>query len=365
MNILMVHHQMHLYGGAELVVVRLADYLIKQGHHVDILTASAAMRPEYEGLRFILPKRQVNWKLWDGVGSLVSIAAVYDTLRALYKEYAPKYDIVNPHNFPAPWVVRPNDRALWMCNELPDLWHSSSKTSLFYKLFGIGRWLDSRVVRSRRMSAIVADAVCYDRFVARYGFAPHIVPYGIDGEYFSQALGNPRSNCFRVIQPSMISPSKQQMVTLEAIQDLDAEVVFAGYYEPHGVYAKALVDYAHKHRIHITFTGHVLRASLLAYYKTSHVAVFPGRGQGSWLGPFEAIAAGVPIIVSPNLSCSSLIEEHDLGIVTNDFTAALRHVYQHYELCRNNTLRAQKFVLQELTWDKFGQRMLEVMKYAV
>jgi len=248
-----------------------------------------------------------------------------------------------------------------MCNEVPDLWHRGNTPGFVDRLLNMGRLFDRLIVRSKRPAAVVADTRCAERFEYRYGFSPEIIPYGIDGEFFSQGVSTQKPDKFCVIQPSMISPSKGQLEVLEAVKRLDIGVVFAGYYEPQHPYTAELIQRAASLDAH--FTGHINKEDLRELYHTAHVAVFPGKGQGSWLGPFEALATGTPVIVSPNLSCSTIIDAHDLGIVTNNLDNALREVMRNYPRHQQQALKGKEFVLNNLTWDNFGRRFEEALEH--
>jgi len=361
MKVLIVHHQMALYGGAELVVVRLAHYLQEQGHKVSILAASTAQHNDYEGLDIITPPKEVNWHLWNGtISSLREIYGVLMSLHKLCNRYANSFDVINTHNFPTTWTVPNKKKVVWMCNEVPDLWHNEHVPVLLNQVLNTGRLIDRAIVRSKQLTAVVPDSRCAQRFRHRYGLIPKVIPYGIDGKFFSQQVDAEKSSKFCIIQPSMISPSKGQLEVLDAVRSLDARVIFAGYYEPRHPYTlKLFLDSRGRD---ITFTGHINKEGLRELYNTAHVAVFPGKGQGSWLGPFEALASGCPIIVSPNLSCSALIKQHQLGIVTFDIGSAFREIQCNYPKYQQQALRGRELVLDKLTWSNFGARMLELME---
>jgi len=143
---------------------------------------------------------------------------------------------------------------------------------------------------------------------------------------------------------------------------MTARLIVSGYYEPTHPYTLSLHKYIKQHHLNVEFVGLGTRAILQELYAQAHVAVFPGKGQGSWLGPFEQLTLGTPIIVSPNLSCSDIIKRENLGIVTNDFTEAIKEVYDNYPKYCEHALKARKYVLRELTWERFTKRMLELMQ---
>lgn len=360
MKILIVHPQMALYGGAEVVVVRLARYLQEQGHKVDILTLSTAKHTDYEGLSFILPKHETQYRLrGDSFSALRDVYHVYRELRSLCLEHG-GYDVVNPHNFPAIWSVPKHGRVVWMCNEIPDLWHNRRIPRLINPLLNAGRFGDRLVARGKHPRAVVADDGMAQLFRHRYLLEPIVIPYGIDGSFFAQPQAISRDG-FCVIQPSMVSPSKNQMAVLEAAGKLGTKVVFAGYREDTNPYTTELDTYAARNGVDAVFTGHVSREELRTLYYKASVAIFSGRGQGSWLGPFEALATGRPVIVSPNLTCAETIRREDIGLVTNDIVSAVEDVRTNYAKRQRQALRGREFVLRELTWDKFCSRFEELL----
>ncbi len=356
---------MALYGGAEVVIVRLANYLQDRGHKVSILTLSTKHRKEYEELNFIVPEqtRQMQYRLRGSIEALKDVYKMYITLNRLCKQHIEDFDVVNVHNFPSVWTIPRHKKIVWMCNEIPDLWHSAGDGKLSNKLFDIGRLTDRMIVRHKRPTAVVPDAPSAKRFQHRYGITPKTIPYGIDGNFFAEPVNVDRDD-FTILQPSMISPSKNQMTVLKAVKQLrhtipNIKVVFAGYKEQ-TPYLKQLKQYVAEHNLNVVFTGQLSKQELRVLYNTAYVAVFPGKGQGSWLGPFEALATGCPVIVSPNLSCKDTLG--NLGVVSDNLVGTIQNVHRDYRLFKAQALKGQQFVLNNLTWDKFGAKFLEVLE---
>ena len=362
MKISIVHPQMAMYGGAERVIVKLTQYLQSKGHQVRILTLSTKSIDDYIGLDIITPapKDRVEYRLRSSIASLSDIGKMYVQLRKLCNEYAVDTDVFNAHNFPAIWAVPSKYPNVWLCNEVPDLWHQHHISMLVNPLLNSGRWIDRTIARSKHPDVIVADFNMAKIFEHRYLIHPNIIPYGIDGEFFAQCKHKESAKDFHVLQAAMISPSKNQFGVLKAVNALRIQipgihVTFAGYMEPNNEYVKTLQDYVRDNSMQkiVNFTGLVTREYLRDLYSTTNVAVFSGKGQGSWLGPFEAIAAQVPVIVSPYLTCSSLLDEYNLGDVSNELVWYLKGVYNSYELLHSILASRQQFVLKELTWEKY------------
>lgn len=359
MKVLIAHSQMAMYGGAEVLIVRLATYLQNQGHLVTIATLSTRNIDAYKDLEIITPKHQIEYRLRGSISALSDIYKMWRELSNLCSELAPDYDVINAHNFPAIWCAPRNKKVVWMCNEIPDLFHNRHISLLINPLLNSGRWLDRTVARSKHPIAVVADENMARIFSHRYLIKPEIIPYGIDGEFFART-SRISHNSFTIIQPAMVSPSKKQLAVLEAAYVLkdkipNLQVIFAGYMEPENAYTQLLRDYIKEHDLtkNVTFTGLVTREYLRELYSVSDIAVFSGVGQGSWLGPFEAMSASVPVIVSPNLTCSSLIDRENLGEVSNDFVWSIKQVYEHPKAFDTRIEKAKQYVLQNLTWNKF------------
>jgi len=363
MKILIVHPQMGQFGGAELVIVRMSHLLQSWGHEVDILTLSASKHPEYEDLNFILPKRQIEYRLRTGIRYFPDIASIYLSLRSMCNSRFRHYDAVNIHNAPAMWAAPTQGKVVWMCNEIPDLWHTHV-VSLPTRLgFGVGKRVDRHLVRARNPIVVVADRQCAQRVRERYELEAHVNHYGIDA--FEPSSN--RSKTFTILHPAMVSPSKNQLEVLRAIVELrkagiDVRLIISGYYEPSHPYTLLLQEYIREHHLDVQFVGLGSRAVLQELYAQAHVAVFPGRGQGSWLGPFEQLTLGTPIVVSPKLSCSELVNSMGLGTVTEDLADAIRDIYGSYADYAKQALHGREFVVHELTWGRFTKRMLELMQ---
>lgn len=378
MKVLIVHPQMAIYGGAEIVIVKLARYLEKHNHRVSILTLTTANHKDYEGLDFLIPsleKDRIQYRLRNGsIPTLIEIYQMYGVMKSLVREKIKNYDIVNTHNFPAIWTIPNHKPVLWMLNEIPDLWHNQHIPRLINPLLNAGRFGDRVISRSKKPSIIVADKRMAKLCEHRYQIKPNIVPYGIDNEFWGARILAVREEYqfkqrdYIVIAPSMITPCKRQADILSAILMLkniipDLKVIFAGYKDDNN-YTKQLYEFVSDNFLkdNVVFTGMVNREQLRILYKLSNVAVFAGIGQGSWLGGFEALATGTPIIISPQLTCSELVESERLGIVSDNLIESIKEVYYHQVHYKKKVERQKEYVRQNLTWDNYCKMMTDYMR---
>ena len=116
MKVLIVHPRFTVYGGAELVIVKLTEYLKSKGHEVGILTSSTSCWEAYGDLGAYSDFHWVKNRLGGIKGEIVALANGV-------RKHAKDYDVINIHNFPATFSIpfTGNKPVVWMCNE-PELY---------------------------------------------------------------------------------------------------------------------------------------------------------------------------------------------------------------------------------------------------
>ncbi len=381
MNVLMVEPYMGIYGGSATVVYNLAKYLIK--HDVRTTVLSLTSGKEYEGIEIILPPshKQIPYHIRSGnFSSLLEIYQMIRILNDLIKKYIDDFDIVNTHNTPAVWATPFTKKpVIWMCNEIPDFWHTYKINKIINRIADIGRFIDKKIANKKVSDAVVADETNARRFAYRYGWQPKIIQYGIESDFFTKKVNITEkealrhkfgidNNSFYIVHAAMVSPSKKQMDLLEAFRRIkdrfkEVKVIFVGLYEE-SYYKKLIESFIREHDLkqRVIFTGHISKEELRAIYSISHMAVFPGLGQGSWLGPFEALCTGKPIIVSSALPCSDLISKQNIGIVSDELVEAITEVYNNYNRHLKRSVQGKNYVLKNITYENFGEKFLNIFK---
>jgi len=368
---------MVVYGGAETVIIKLAQYLTKKGIENAILTLSVSSElwEVCKDLDLITPARKYPYTIrstsfFNALGLVNEIIG----LRDLVRKNVGLFDVVNVHNFPATWSLFPIPKpCVWMCNEPPELWHNPNPSISLRILRDVGVTCDKIIVDKSINSICVADEFSAKRVTERYNIQPKIVYYGVDYEFFSNENGKEvlqkfnLHNNFVLLQVGWINPQKNQLESIKAIEQLrndipDIKLVLAG--SGGNPYEKMLKEYVHKKRLekHVVFTGHLSKEIIRDLYHTCDIVLSPVRSQGGWLAPFEALCASKPIIVSSSMTAATIIEREKIGIVTNDFAKAIWDVYNNPTLYYDMARRGKRWVADNLSWDTFGQRIVEVFE---
>lgn len=342
MNVLIVHCGKGIYGGAELVIVKLANYLYEQGHSIKIIAKD--MDIDFGEL---------------GSGIICYHPPTYNELRNTVQEYIGWSNVVNVHNFPATLTTFPSrlqTRAVvWMCNEPAEMFTNWKRKPIE----AFNRWW----VKSSGMGAIVADKYNADRFERIYKVKPRIIPYGVDYDYWSEGLISRSSTSLQLLQVGTISPYKGQLDSVFVLMGLlannvDATLTLVGEVSDKEYFKKVMSYHNHKINGRIKYIGHLPRNRIREYYYSHNVLLHPVKEQGGWLVPFEAICAGLPVITAKEFPASDIISEHKLGVVTGNMLKAVRDgCYKEID-----TEYAKKWVRENLTWAKFGEEMVNAYK---
>lgn len=370
MRVLIIHPYMTFYGGAELVIVRLANYLKKRKIKNAVLTLdiSPELKRELRGSEIILPKEPLRFS--PRMPYTLTLLPAVLTLRKYLKKNVERFDVVNVHNFPAEFVAPScHKKVIWMCNEPPKLHFAGS--SPIEKILGkVITTLDKRVVRKHVNCVCVADEFNARRFEDIYGMKPVVIPYGVDYEFFSKGDESKASRKFGIseddfvlLQVGVLTPFKNQLESLKSVKVLkdkipEIKLVLAGHGE--NEYEKMLRRYVHECGLkkHVIFTGHLQRTEIRDLYAACDVALFPVKPQGGWLSPFEALCACKPIVVSTQMTASDLIKKNKIGEVTKDFEKVILKIYENGTKYQKIAKRGCLWTNRNLGWDKFCEKMV-------
>ena len=153
--------------------------------------------------------------------------------------------------------------------------------------------------------------------------------------------------------------TKNQLKTVSIFKKLkrkapDAKLILVGYNNgPYFQDVKRKITESGL-RKDIIVTGEIPQEEVKDLYYAADALLAPIMNQGGWLSTFEAMATGLPIIVSPQMTASSLIVENELGAVTEDYVDELFARYNK----RRRELGPRRWVKENLSWDKFCGNML-------
>lgn len=352
MRVLIVHPGKPIYGGAERVIVKLANHIAEGGDEVAYLTTRLPrdMAKDLKGVGIYEMGNRTSsrleevWRLCRGV-----------------KAIGHTYDIINYHNFPATLAAMFCDTSsLWMCNEPAELFTSWWRRPI--------ESLNGRIVRNRIGHAVVSDHANAARFKYLYGFEPRVIHYGIDHDFFSQPVEPLQKDGFVMLQVGTLTPWKNQVASLDLMRRLNrsipATLILVGD-DSNEAYVRKLREYMDRYALgrRVRILGDIKRRDLRRLYQSADVLLHPVGQQGGWLAPFEAMSAGLPVLVSPKFTAADIILGENIGSVFGvGFVEELfRHPQPHKEMAE----RGCEWVRENLTWERYCGQMVEYFREVV
>jgi dTDP-glucose pyrophosphorylase len=378
-RVLIVHTQMKFLGGAELLITELANWLTRKGIKNDILALSKSKEVENKLIdtKIIIPNHDIDLAPpgFKNIKDILKFIIIYQKkLRKIKKNY----DVINFHNFPVTWTLWPKKKpCVWMLNEPPNLWSKPQANFILKLLNKFRNILDKKIIQSSVDVICVADEFNKKRAKKRYRRNAKIVYYGVNYEFFSKgkAINAIKKfdlkKKFVVLQSGMITESKNQLRSIEAISKIKNKIpevflVLAGKVADEN-YKKSIDVYIKEHKLekNILFTGNLERTDLRDLYKACNVGLFPIGEQGGWLAPFELLCSGNPIIVSEDLGAASVIKKHNLGTVTKNYENALIKIYEKRKEYKKQAKDSSLFVKKNLGWDIFTDKMINAFNFSL
>ncbi len=206
----------------------------------------------------------------------------------------------------------------------------------------------------------VAQSAFAERSLIDYGVEPGRIfrmPLGVDTARFRPADGPRKPGSFRAFFAGQMSVRKgvhHLLAAWRAAALHDAELVFAG--APRDRYIAELVGRSDPT---IRYLGFVPHARLHEAYQAADVFVFPSLAEGGVYVIYEALAAGLPCIVSAN--AGSAVRDGIEGFVVPvgdvEVLAARLSQLAGDEVLRQRMAKAARTRAEQFAWPAFYRRI--------
>lgn len=354
MRILQLQPRVPLYGGAEKVMVRLANYFDAHGHDADI-----AMPYYPDGMLCQLEGQSAVHKIELWQAPLL----------------ARRYDVVIAHNFPATVAAALGRRpVIWWCHEPPEMftcwWRKPIEWAHRQMVRGVAMW-----ARVGIDTVMVAGPHTQGQVRRLYKREPVEVPYGCDTGFFNAPstrgewpewdtmMEDARQDGEVVVaQVGLVTRYKRQDVTVRAVAELQAQgtkvrLAIVGH-GPDPEYDAELNALVRARGVKVERFGHQSRERVRRVFQTADLISHPCVEQGGWLVPFEAMAAGAVVVVDERAPCAEFMRAHRLPCVTSDFARAFVARFTEWVAWREEAFLAAQWVRANMGWDAFGAAVL-------
>jgi glycosyltransferase involved in cell wall biosynthesis len=185
-------------------------------------------------------------------------------------------------------------------------------------------------------------------------------------------IREPRAHRRTVLFLSRLHPVKSVELLLDAwplVQQCapGAQLLIAG--DGDAEYVRALRACAERARGTVRFLGYVEGEAKRKLLADADLFVLPSLHENFGIAVLEAVASGLPVVVTPEVQLSHFIEEHSLGLVTQRSPEALAGaiVSALVDLELNDRCRNQgaALVTRYFSQQTIGERLLEMYRFAV
>jgi len=189
-------------------------------------------------------------------------------------------------------------------------------------------------------------------------------PCGVNLAQFSPTKKN--DSKFRIIFCGSITPRKGLHYLIKAFSELsinDAELWVIG-----GVLNKKYREYLEKFNLEkVYFMGTFSQSELPRLYSQGSVFILPSIADGFGMVVTQALACGLPVIVSENVGAADVIEEGRNGFVVpvcnaNSLKERLEQLYTDVKLREEMSKYAIDNAKFDLSWDGYGDRLFDFLE---
>jgi len=230
---------------------------------------------------------------------------------------------------------------------------------LHSKSYLLGHRLGMRTLASRAALLLPNSTNEAERFFEdmgrKYPFVS--IPNGVDQDVLNYKPKGER-NAKQVLCVAQIEGRKNQHLLIEAIKQLDADLVIVGKASPNNIsyeqYCRSIASNQ------VKFTGYISREELLELYHTSAVHVLPSWFETTGLSSLEAASAGCNLVVSDRGDTHEYFDGYAEFCVPDDVDSITEAIKR--AMVKPSTIEFQSLIRTRYTWQAAAKATLEAYK---
>lgn len=377
--------QLDIKGGTQRQALELARFLSKSGHRIVVYA-------------YVFDREQCYAHLCEGL-SIKYVKLHKDIDKADYPitkgEYLYKYfmfflgkkhrellqildadiDILNPHDHgtyvtAGLWQKKFRKPVVWMMNDMPLYnWNLNH----IPKTIGYHVRPQYRHYISRFDEIVVLDNLNKRHVKENFHREAKVIRSGLDIEKFTFTPRPHKKDC-KILMTSVLYPHRKVEDAARALRILvdkgyDVAIEHVGTLVRDPKYTKRILRLVDRLRLNdrFNFNGSVSEKELTLFFQNLDVYLFPNSPQTWGLSVFEAMTAGMPVVLTSGCGASEVLTDHENALITPpDSPQALAQAIE--ELIKEKGLKekiirnARTFVEDNISWEKYSLAMLEVFK---
>ena len=387
MKILIIHPRL-VVGGAEKVILLLANSLRRIGVKVNLLFSEIDMKAlqllgiETKDDSFIQNINQSKTR--TNMGPFFKSIEYFEDLSKLYlfiKKIHDTYDVINPHNFPAYWsttAIKNNIPVIWTCHEVLGPYgvfrDYYDESFLMKPLMKLSCQIDYQIVR-KYVTKIITNSKRNAKLIAeRYNRRSEVIYPPINLEVYKRrkVSDKPVDGDFVILQVGSLVKLKNQASSIIALKIVKKTIpkskliiLGSGPWKNRLTYLTKELKLAKD----VIFMNYADEATLAKIYSSSDLYLNPVLEQSFGLTPFEALASGTPTIVSRRCGAAEIIQRYAPEMIIEptprDIAHKILEVYKNYDEFVDKTRNLERIIKIELSPMKYAEKTLKLIKSAL
>lgn len=401
MNIAILVHKL-VRSGTQRQALCLARECMRRGHAVTVYAVSYVPDSSCEeltaGIKIISlsDDSQVMRKKRPFIQRPRALVALVREIRAskrLAQLIDPDTEILNPHAngyitaaffkrrikfIPSVWMMNDMPLRSWALWKKSELDPSVSISKLRSSLYTLLDWW-KRYYISMQDTIVVLDHM-NEEFVRCYLKRPAlVVRSGLDLEQFSYVPRTARHEGEkRVLATGIFAPHRRFEDLIEALRILRDK---RGYRLHLSIVGDHRTDLGYAQRItslikdagltsQVAMLGRLSEQDLCTRYHDHDIFVFPNNIQTWGLAVFEAMASGMPVIVSRGAGAHEVLTHGENALLVNaaapyEIVLALKQLIEDPELYERLSKAGRVFVEKHISWARYGGEMERIFKHYI
>lgn len=371
-------------GGTQRQALELAVHLQKIGEQVVVYTNILDHNKCYRNLLEQLTIKSRNGEIEEN--NFTKGIKVFSKYPKEYIEFEEimdnNLDILNPHDQKVYIVADIHKKkygtpVIWNMNDLPYKGHSLSFfQKKIKKICGLDYLINSRTKKYVKdfEKIIVLDNQNRQTVKQILRKESEVVRSGLDISAFKFREKKINLSNIRIFSNGVIYPHRRIEDTIKAISILKKNG-YNIYFDYVGAQSRAIKYVKKLYRLidkltlnnFVRFHNTVDEKGLLDFYQKADFFVFPNTPQTWGLAVFEAMAIGVPVIVSKSCGATEVLTHMENSILISPKNPE-QIANSVIKLIEDNTLKekivkqARLFVEDNIRWDLFATKILKIMK---
>jgi phosphatidyl-myo-inositol dimannoside synthase len=339
---------------------------------IDLVTSAIGGKPEFE--KFSNHINIYKVPVWNkNIHHSSNRELILYAIQALFK--AIHLQQTNPYDFCFAWSALPAGAvalALLRIKRLPYMvWVSGPDIPGFEQRYERLYPLLLPLIRRIWRNAAPLIAKCPEEKDMIVGIENHlhveVIPNGADVSGFIQHQSPPTTEPLRLICVARLIERKGQRHLIQAVKQLidrnvDVQLNLVGTGDSLDAYQQLTDELGLTDKV--IFSGYIAREALGEYYQNSDVFILPSYNEGMSLAALEAMAAGLPILLTRTGGTADLVKDGVNGFTFDwaDVDAITRYVSQLNEdrLLMKKMGLASRARAETFAWPAIAKRYLDL-----